>query len=77
MVGVLTKATILDRVSKGHGIIREINAILEEIPLGKYRVDIGLKLRQAMLINGILFNSEAWHGVDKNLEKINEMLLGS
>ena len=68
-------ATIQDR------IIGEINAILEEIPLGKYRVEIGLKLRQAMLIIGILFNSEAWHGVKKEdlkkLEKIDEILLRS
>ena len=68
-------ATIQDR------IIGEINAILEEIPLGKYRVEIGLKLWQAMLINGILFNSEAWHGVKKEdlkkLEKIDEILLRS
>ena len=74
-------ATIEDRISKGYGIISEINAILEEIPLGKYRVEIGLKLRQAMLINGILFNSEAWHGVKKEdlkkLEKIDEILLRS
>ena len=74
-------ATIEDRVNKGYGIISEINAILEEIPLGKYRVEIGLKLRQAMLINGILFNSEAWHGVRKEdmkkLEKIDEILLRS
>ena len=60
------KATIDDRVGKGYGIVTEINTILEEIPLGKYRVEIGLKLREAMLINGLLFNSEAWHSVEKD-----------
>ena len=34
-----------------------------------------------MLLNGILFNSEAWHAVEKvdikNLEKVDEMLLRS
>ena len=75
------KHTIEQRVSKGYGIVSEINTILEEIPLGKYRVEMGLKLREAMLINAILFNSEAWHSVEKEdikkLEKIDEMLLRS
>ena len=75
------KATIDDRVGKGYGIVTEINTILEEIPLGRYRVEIGLKLREAMLINGLLFNSEAWHSVEKDdikrLEKIDELLLRS
>ena len=56
-------------------------AILSEIPLGKYRVDIGLKLRQAMLVNGILFNSEGWHSVTeediRTMEKVDEALLRS
>ena len=73
------KETINERVSKGYGIVNEILALIEEIPLGKYRLEIGLKLRQAMLINGICFNSEAWHSVSKDdvksLEKVDECLL--
>ena len=73
------KATIQERISKGYGIISDIKAILSEIPLGKYKLEMGLKLRQAMLINGTLFNSEAWHSVTaadvKGLEKIDEALL--
>ena len=38
-------------------------------------------MREAMLINGLLFNSEAWHGVEKEdikkLEKVDELLLRS
>ena len=75
------QATIDDRVSKGHGIVSEILALIDQVPLGKYRIEMGLKLRQAMLINGILFNSEVWHGVTdehvKALEKIDEHLLRS
>ena len=52
------KQTLEDRKVKAIAIVAEIKAILEDIPLGKYRLDIGLKLRQAMLINGVLFNSE-------------------
>ena len=73
------KQTVAERVSKGYGIVSEIKAILEEIPLGKYKVDMGLKLRQSLLINGILFNSEIWHSVTaqeiQQLEKIDNMLL--
>jgi hypothetical protein len=73
------KATIAQRRSKGNGIVAEILSILDEIPLGSNKVEIGLMLREAMLINGILFNSEAWHGVTKKdikqLERIDETLL--
>ena len=71
--------TIENRKNKGFGIITEIMAILEEIPLGRYKIEIGLKLRQAMLINGMLYNSEAWHAVSeveiKMLEAVDETLL--
>ena len=53
------QATIEDRRDKGFAVVAEILAIIDEIPLGKYKMEIGLKLRQAMLLNGILFNSEA------------------
>ena len=38
--------------------------------------EIGLRLRQAMLVNGMLYNSEAWHVVSeteiRNLEAVDE-----
>ena len=55
--------TIEDRKAKGFVLISSILAILHEIPLGKFKIEMGLHLRQAMLINGILYNSEAWHGL--------------
>ena len=71
--------TIEERKNKGFGIVNEIIAILDEIPLGRYKMEIGLKLRQAMLLNGILYNSEAWHSVTeaeiKILETVDEHLL--
>ena len=73
------KATVQDRAAKGYGIVSEILAILDEIPLGSYRLDMGLKLRQAKLINGMLYSSEGWHGLHsddvKKLEKVDESLL--
>ena len=71
--------TIEDRRNKGYGTVAEILAIINEIPLGQYKMEIGLKLREAMLINGMLFNSEAWHGVIDTelqiLEVVDEHLL--
>ena len=73
------KATVADRVAKGYGILSEIKAILNEVPLGRYKLEIGLQLRQAMLINGMLYNSEAWHSVTLQdliaFEKVDEALL--
>ena len=74
-------STIEERKNKGYAIVAEIIAILDEIPLGRYKMEIGLKLRQAMLLNGILFNSEAWHSIDdkeiRKLEIVDEHLLRS
>ena len=73
------KATVADRVARGYGIISEIRAIIGEVPLGRYKLEIGLQLRQAMFINGLLYNSEAWHSVTKEdvsaFEKLDENLL--
>ena len=73
--------TIEDRKNKGYGIVAEILAILDDIPLGKYKMEIGLMLRQAMLLNGILYNSEAWHSLTekdiKVLEAVDQHLLRS
>ena len=73
------QATIESRKSKGQGINTGIMSILDEIPLGKHRISVAMKLREVMLMNGILYNSEAWHGVTKNhiknLETIDEDLL--
>ena len=54
-------------------------SILTEIPLGRHKMDTAMKLREVMLINGILYNSEAWHGVTqkniKTLQSIDEDFL--
>ena len=47
-------------------------ARLDELSLGKDRKDIGLVLRQAMLLNGILHNCEAWSTFSN--QDIKEML---
>ena len=59
-----TKYNLIERRAKGYAIFAEIRAILEDVPYGIYRTRVGLQLRQAMFINGVLFNSESWHGVN-------------
>ena len=53
------QSTIDSRKSKGQGIVCEIMSIINEIPLGRHKIDIALKLREVMHLNGILYNSEA------------------
>ena len=53
-------ATIVDRISKGYGIVANIITLISEIQLGHREIEIGLELRQAWLLNGILYNSEIW-----------------
>ena len=60
------KATITERVNRGYAICGQIFALLRDIPIGSLRVQIGLELRQAWLVNGILYNSEVWHSVSEN-----------
>ena len=49
---------IAEKRSKGFGVTTEILSILREVPLGRFRVEIGLRLRNVMLINSMLCNSE-------------------
>ena len=46
-----SKATIESRKSKGYAAVSEIMAILKDIPLGEHKMEIGLHLRQAVLLN--------------------------
>ena len=73
------KANIKARIGKGHGKVKTILAMLKEAPLGWMRVKSGMLMRTAMLVNGIMFNSEDWHGVTmadvSDLERVDEALL--
>jgi hypothetical protein len=44
-------ATIVERLSEGYGILANIRALLDDIPLGYRQTQTGLELRQAWLIN--------------------------
>ena len=45
----LVKPTIVARISKGYGAVSSILSIINELPLGLWRVHAGLKLREALL----------------------------
>ena len=73
------RATIKDRQSKCYGIVGQIIAITSEAPLGKWRVKSALLMRNAWLINSMLFNSEACHATVRDdteiLNRVDESLL--
>ena len=51
-------------------------SIINETPLGKHKTEVAIKVFEAMLINGMLFNSDAQHVVTQDgLEQISEALL--
>ena len=47
------------RHDKGMGIVNSIISILKEISFGRYHFQIGMMLRTSMLVNGMLFSTEA------------------
>ena len=66
-----SNATLVARKSRAYAILAEIRAILTEIPLGSRRMEIGLALRDAWFLNGILFNSEVWGAyAEKHVEEL-------
>ena len=66
-------STIHDRTLRAYSYLSEIRALLTYLPFGKRRLQIGLMLRDAMFVYGVLFNSEAWHSI--NLKHIEEFEL--
>ena len=64
-------ATMLNRIQRAYSYLSEIRALLTDMPFGKRRLQIGLMLRDAMFVNGVLFNSEAWSSINqKHIEEI-------
>ena len=60
-----TKETIDNRRNKGWGLISKVKAILDEVPLRSHRVEAGLLLRRAMLVNSLLYTMETWSGLSE------------
>ena len=53
------------RRSQGIGAISQIFSILNEISLGYHYIEIGLILRESVLLSKMTLRSEAWHKVHK------------
>ena len=64
-------STISERVSKGMGLVSQIFDVLKDISWGSYYFIAALTLREAILINGMLYNSEVWYGLKQvNIDKL-------
>ena len=57
--------TIQKRRNEGWGRVSEIMGLISEIPSGWLRIQIGLKMRETKLCNGLIFNGEAWSSVSE------------
>ena len=72
-------ATIEQRRQKGVGICSQITGIVNGLSLGNFYFKIAFFLRESMLINGILTNSEVWYPLKDSqldiLQNIDLMLI--
>ena len=51
------------RVAKGQGIVNQIIATLKNLPIGRRYFEVGLILRDSLLVSSLLFNTEAWYNI--------------
>ena len=72
-------ANIKDRCNTGHSAIAEIKSLMNEISVGKFRIQIGLILRNSIFLSKMLLNSEVWYSLTKyeieELEKVDIILI--
>jgi hypothetical protein len=62
---------IEDRRGIGWGKISTIMGILGSVDMGIHKLEAGLLLRQAILINSLLYSAEAWSGLtDRHLARL-------
>ena len=67
------------RNAKGNGIVRKMITILDGIPFGQHYFEVGIRLRNSLLVSSMLFNAEAWYDLSSSeldlLETIDVSLL--
>ena len=72
-------SNIKSKVNKGLGLVTQIMDILKSISFGNRFFEIAVTLREAILINGMLTNSEIWYSLRKTeiaeLEEVDKLLL--
>ena len=64
--------TIKSRADKSIGKTCQIISILSSVTLGMFYMDIALNLHEAIFLNGILKNAEAWNNVKEEHLKVLE-----
>ena len=69
------------RQDKGFGIVNQIVSILKEVAFGTYYFEMGILFRTSLVLNGILFNTEAMFSISKKhlsmLEECDNYLMSS
>jgi hypothetical protein len=67
------------RIAKGKGSVTQILTMLKGIPFGQHYFEVGILLRDSLLVSSILFNAEAWYNLSSTeldlLETIDVSLL--
>ena len=67
------------RKNKGMALVRELSVMIVEMMLGDHHFETALMFRNAILVNSLIYNSEAWYNLtDKEviiLEQVDEMFL--
>ena len=70
---------IKDRCNTGHSAIAQIKSLMNDICVGKFRIQIGLILRNSIFLSKMLLNSEVWCSLTKyqieELEKVDRILI--
>ena len=73
------RKNILARAGKGHGIVKQILSMLQDICFGPFYFEVAIMFRTSLLLSSILLNSEAWYSPPmkdiEELEKVDCSLL--
>ena len=70
---------IKERCKTGFKAISQIKALMKDVSMGKYTIQIGLLFRDTMFVSKMLLNSEVWHCLTQSqvqeLEKLDRILI--
>ena len=70
---------IKERCKTGFKAISQIKALMKDVSMGKYTIQIGSTFRDTMFVSKMLLNSEVWHCLTQSqvqeLEKLDRILI--
>ena len=62
------------RFNQGIGSVSQVIGMLNQVSLGHYHFEIGLVMRDTVLISKLVFNSEVWYNItDKQISKLEQI----